>query len=574
MAFIFPTSHLPETRARRPDHLEEEEDSMQQPPPRAGMVRAFSHLPAKEETVNPTGSLSQRGAQAIGRPFQRTETQDTSTPHADGIAAAKASGVFDAVRQQFNRDDSPHFMDEDGNLRPRDQTRQQGAADAPPQPASHASANTSSWHQPPVTLKDLRSLGFDEGALGSPATLAGSPLLNDIVSRPRGGSTPGPLLNDLVNRHNPSPGAAKKQNWSLYQNAAGTAQTAQLLAARADAPAKNEEQPPGPNSTPPRGPQQHAAAAQAQNAANTTPKQPLQNEENPADALKEHLKKSGNPFFVQSSYDARTPLADKLRLRQLLLSLKAPPGEKLPFFIAHLQHWLNAKNRGPTEQEKPMEYALEDFKHFPVVPEAFEKVLNHYGTAKDSHLGNRSIFDWLRANPDAAKPEGVDVPDTYFETVAEGGSYGYPKPNNEAFYYGFGGAPLTVRSSGVKGFVHPNGTVTFRGTFTPELNDKYDWNKGQGTPLKLSPRIPMEMIRKFIPKDIPVVSPGNDEISVGDSFFKELQEQGYGRDFKIKAPGKPMTIEFYQAKPGGPFLHRMIQPPPSPGQPRFDQPHL
>ncbi len=84
----------------------------------------------------------------------------------------------------------------------------------------------------------------------------------------------------------------------------------------------------------------------------------------------------------------------------------------------------------------------------------------------------------------------------------------------------------------------------------------------------------MEMIRKFIPKDIPVVSPGSDEISVGDSFFKELQELGYGRDFKIKAPGRPMTIEFYQAKPGGPFRHRMIQPSPNPGQPRFDQPHL
>jgi hypothetical protein len=560
----------------------------------SGGVRAFSHLPAQRLVADPAGPLAQRGVQAIGHPFQRMETQDAATPHEDGISAAKASGVFDAVRQQFNRDDSPHFMDEDGNLRPRDEVRQQGAADAPPRtewgtgrdddasqpphPQTHASNDTSPWHRPPVTHEDLRSLGFDEGASGPHSTFAGSPLLDDIVSRPRSGSTPGPLLNELVYRYNGNPEDAKKQNWSLYQNAAGTAQTAQLLAARADAPAKNEEQPQGPGSPPPRAsnetPQQQAAAAQAQNAANTTPKQPVQNEENPADDLKEHLKKSGNPFFVKSSYDARTPLADKLRLRQLLLSLKAPPGEKLPFFIAHLQHWLNAKNRGPSEQEKPMEYALEDFKHFPVVPEAFEKVLNHYGTAKDSHLGNRSIFDWLRANPDAAKPEGVDVPDTYFETVAEGGSYGYPKPNNEAFYYGFGGAPLTVRSSGVKGFVHPNGTVTFRGTFTPELDDKYDWNKGQGTPLKLSPRIPMEMIRKFIPKDIPVVSPGSDEISVGDSFFKELQELGYGRDFKIKAPGRPMTIEFYQAKPGGPFLHRMIQPSPNPGQPRFDQPHL
>jgi len=304
------------------------------------------------------------------------------------------------------------------------------------------------------------------------------------------------------------------------------------------------------------------------------PQQPSQPEESPAEELKEYLKKSRNPFFVKNSYDVKTPLEEKLRLRQLLLSLKAPPGEKLPFFIAHLQHWLNAKNRPLADQEKPMEYALKDFMHFPVMPEGLNKVLGHFGKAPDSHLGKKNIFDWLRANPDAANPDGVDVPDTYFETVVEGGSYGYPKPNNEAYYYGFGGAPLTVRSSGIKGFVHKKGAVTFRGTFTPELNDKYDWNKGQGTPLKLSPRIPMEMIRKYIPKDIPVISPSGDEISVGDSFFKELQDLGYGRDFKISAPGKPMTVEYFQPKPGAPFTFRIIPPPPPPDQQHIYQPHL
>jgi len=45
MAFIFSTSHLPETRVRRPDHLEDEEDEdVMQPMPRAGGVRAFSHV--------------------------------------------------------------------------------------------------------------------------------------------------------------------------------------------------------------------------------------------------------------------------------------------------------------------------------------------------------------------------------------------------------------------------------------------------------------------------------------------------------------------------------------------------
>lgn len=46
----------------------------------------------------------------------------------------------------------------------------------------------------------------------------------------------------------------------------------------------------------------------------------------------------------------------------------------------------------------------------------------------------------------------------------------------------------------------------------------------------------MEMIRKYIPKDIPVISPSGDEISVGDAFFKDLLEQGYGEDCKIRVP--------------------------------------
>jgi hypothetical protein len=109
----------------------EEEDDVQ-PMLHSGSVRAFSHLPAQRLVADPAGQgqLSQRGAQAIGGQFQRTETQDAATPPGDGIAAAKASGVFDAVRQQLNRDDSPHFMDEDGNLRPRDEALQQ----APPFP--------------------------------------------------------------------------------------------------------------------------------------------------------------------------------------------------------------------------------------------------------------------------------------------------------------------------------------------------------------------------------------------------------------------------------------------------------
>ena len=261
MAFIFSTSHLPETRSRRPDHLEEEEDddgTMQQPPPRAGMVRAFSHLPAKRVAADPAGPLSQRSAQAFGRQFQRTEELgDTSTPHADGIAAAKASGVFDVVRQQLNRDDSPHFMDEDGNLRPRDESRQQGSpapraprnpqfgAGSPPRPAwsaghaagadasssrsprapSSASADTRPWYMPPVTPEDLDSQHSDDDAAvtGFHSGPQGRPEVQDLVYRTPGASTPKTGLQDLLYRDNNSPEEARDHRRDYIQNVAAPA---------------------------------------------------------------------------------------------------------------------------------------------------------------------------------------------------------------------------------------------------------------------------------------------------------------------------------------------------------------
>ena len=68
----------------------------------------------------------------------------------------------------------------------------------------------------------------------------------------------------------------------------------------------------------------------------------------------------------------------------------------------------------------------------------------------------------------------------------------------------------------------------------------------------------MDKIRQYIPKDLPVIPPKGDEIQVGDSFFKEMLEKGYGRDFDVEAPYEPLTLEFYQAKPGGPFQNKVI----------------
>ena len=80
MAFIFSTSHLPETRLRRPAHLEEDEEKYTpQPQPRAGGVRAFSHLPVRDNPAPSTGTLrddSPRGEIAPRPP--RSATPSTS----------------------------------------------------------------------------------------------------------------------------------------------------------------------------------------------------------------------------------------------------------------------------------------------------------------------------------------------------------------------------------------------------------------------------------------------------------------------------------------------------------------
>jgi len=253
MSFLFASSHLPETRVQRPDELEDEEDDVQ-PMLHSGGVRAFSHLPTKRMAADPAGPLSQRGAQALGHPFQRTETEDAGTPPEDGISAAKASGVFDVVRQQLNRDDSPHFMDEDGNLRPRDETRQQDSpsardprspqfgAGAPPRPAwsaAHAAAADSSrsprtppsasddtrpWYMPPITPEDLDPQHFDDdNAAGAHSAPKGRPEVQDLVYRTPGASTPKPGLQDLLYRFNGSPEEAGDHRRDYFKNVAAPA---------------------------------------------------------------------------------------------------------------------------------------------------------------------------------------------------------------------------------------------------------------------------------------------------------------------------------------------------------------
>ena len=118
MSFLFATSHLP--AFNRPQNEEEEDNA--QPMQRSGGVRAISHLevPVRRDSSVP---LSQRGAQAMGRNVQIVKPTGPRTPPADGVAAAKASGVFDVVRHQYNQGGNEHFMDEHGQLQPRNESR-------------------------------------------------------------------------------------------------------------------------------------------------------------------------------------------------------------------------------------------------------------------------------------------------------------------------------------------------------------------------------------------------------------------------------------------------------------------
>ena len=577
MSFLFASSHLPETRARRPDHFEEDddEDSMS-PPPRAGMVRAFSHLPAKEETVNRTGPLSQRSAQTLGHPFQRTETQDTRTTQADGISAAKASGVFDAVRQQYNSSGSPHYMDEDGNLRPRQESSPLAGAGTPPRPAPRASADTSPWHQPPITHQDLHSQDSEnDTGFGSHSSFAGRPDLHDLVYRTHGGEPPlKPGFNDLVYRFNGSPEEAKKRTRSLFQKVADLHGASQQMAVSASDLAQNGSEQPGPGPVHPLDskvpPQQPSPQAPAPGAAKVSPKSPGPSVADPVAKLKEHAAKSRNPIFIRDYYDEKTPLEEKLLLKQLILSLKAPAGEKLPLPIANLQHWLNIEGRPDAENEGPLEIPFESLSKFGVMKDGGEKLLKYFSTHPDKALEQKNMFDWLRSHPDTAGTGG-SIPDTYWDTLVSGkdpgiaGYFGYARPGNEEFFYGLGDATLTANSSGIKGSVDKNNAARAEGHIVYTLKDRYDWNKNQGVTIPLT----MEMIQKYLPKGVPLITPKNKSIQINDSFFHDLEKRGHGRSFDVQSKSPPLRYEFVQPKPGQPPMHRLI-PAPSTGHLQFE----
>ncbi len=598
MSFIFASSHLPEVE--RPQD-EEEEDDDAQPMQRSGMVRAFSHLPqpvprtaAAPRPPVPVNLPTVPGAGAGLEPVARSggvssgglpAADDTRPWHQPPITLADLPPESHAEQEP-----NPGF----GGPAPGGQSASHGTSSFAPSPQDIPNSDTSAaaaevgpaqgkapQHQG-LWFKSRLPPGFRNPA-------AGKPVLNDLVQRQptQDASTPAPGLpsspsdpaqfHDLAYRTNGSPAEVKEHAQSLFQNVADVHGPSPQMAASADAlaqkggsqPVPGPVQPLDPKSTP----QQPSQAVPAPSAAKAVPQQPSPSVADPLTKLKEHVAKSRNPIFIKDYYDEKTPLEEKLPLKQLLLSMKAPPGEKRPLPISNLQHWLNVENRPASEKEGPLEIPYSDLSKFGVMKDGGEKLLKYFGSLPDKQaLEQKNMFDWLRSHPDTAGT-GVSVPDTHWDTLVSGqdpgiaGSFGYARPGNEEFFYGLGGATLTGNSSGIKGSVDKNNAARAQGNIVYTLKDRYDWNKNQGTTIPIT----MEMIQKYLPKGVPLITPKSKSIQINDSFFHDLEKRGHGRSFDVQSKSPPFRYEFIQPKPGQPPTHRLI-PTPSTGPLQFEGP--
>ncbi|MDI1314804.1 hypothetical protein [Prosthecobacter sp.] len=420
---------------------------------------------------------------------------------------------------------------------------------------------------PPITPEDLDPQRLDDAdAAGFYSALNGRPEAHDLVHRTPSASTPKPEFNDLVYRYSGRPEEVKDQNRGFYQNVADVHGASPQIAASADALAQNGGKQPGQGPVQPLDPKatlkQPSTAVPPPSSANASPNPPSPSGADPLTKLKEHVAKSRNPIFIKDYYDEKTPLEEKLLLKQLLLSLKAPPGEKLPLPIANLQHWLNVENRPAAENEGPLEIPFENLSKFDVMKDGGEKLLKYFGTHPDKALEQKNMFDWLRSHPDAAGI-GSSVPDTHWDAQVSGrapgvsGYFGYARPGNEEFFYGLGDATLTGNSSGIKGSVDKNNAARAEGNIVYTLKDRYDWNKNEGVTIPLT----MEMIQKYLPKGVPLITPKGKTIQINDSFLHDLEKRGHGRSFDIQSKSPPFRYEFIQPKPGHPPTHQVFPAP-------------
>jgi len=71
----------------------------------------------------------------------------------------------------------------------------------------------------------------------------------------------------------------------------------------------------------------------------------------------------------------------------------------------------------------------------------------------------------------------------------------------------------------------------------------------------------MEMIQKYLPKGVPLITPKGKSIQINHSFFHELEKLGHGRSFDVQSKSPPFRYEFIQPKPGQPPTHHLIPAP-------------
>ena len=173
-------------------------------------------------------------------------------------------------------------MDEDGNLRPRDQTRQQDSP-APRDPRSPqfgadeyssrsphtslpASYDTRPWYLPPITPEDLDPQHHDDDAFDSHSAPKGRPEVNDLVYRSTGEFPAKPGVQDLLYRFRGSPEEAKQNNRRFYQNVADAHGSAPQMTGSATTLAQNEQQQAPASQTAPGGTSTSRASALGPNA--------------------------------------------------------------------------------------------------------------------------------------------------------------------------------------------------------------------------------------------------------------------------------------------------------------------
>jgi hypothetical protein len=232
----------------------------------------------------------------------------------------------------------------------------------------------------------------------------------------------------------------------------------------------------------------------------------------------------------------------------------------LPLAISKVQHWFNVENRPAAEHEGPLEIPFSDLSKFDVMKEGGNKILEYFGSHSDKQaLEQKNMFDWVRSKHDASGAP-VSIPNTHWDTLVSGqapgvaGYFGYARPGNEGFFYGLGGATLTGNSSETRGLVDKNSVAKTQGNIAFTLKDRYDWNKKQGVTIPIT----MEMIKKYLPKGVPLVTPKSKSIQINDSFFHDLERRGHGRSFDIKSNSPLFKYEFTQPKPGDKPTYRLV----------------